>query len=277
MRVILFLLPFLSFGQLNLISKISPELIPFPIDTTIQGDWFLMETMVSSDFMYDSIPVMRFEETGIKRITFSKDSLFIHPWNTRYYQRTEKYNYELKGFDINLYSGLKKRRIQLDQLQIVRCTPEVLILSSTGDLIDPLGYKSLTTYYTYYRNLDYKSEVAAFYGSWIACDDEFIDLFREEGQLDLILYRDSTCVSEAHRLALNIRRNEFKMNEEVEVSMSSQYSGVFLAGIEFFIDTKKKFVYISSNEIVVYSYEFLDSESIRLIYNQEESERLKVK
>lgn len=274
---LLFLLPSLSFGQIVLSGKRSPNPYPFLIDSTIQGDWFLMETMVSPEFMYDSIPVMRFAEPGIKRITFSNDSLFIHPWSTRYYQRTEKYNYELKDFDINLYFGQKKKRVQLDQLHIVRCSPEVLILSSTSDLSSPLGSQSLTTFYTYYRNLDYKSEISAFYGSWFACDDEYIDLLGDKNQLELFLYRDTTCVSGAHRLSLNIKRNEYKMNEQVEVMLTGQNSGVYLAGIEFFIDTKKKFVYFVSNDIRVYSYEFQDSEIIRIIYNQEESKKLNKK
>lgn len=277
MRIIFFLFPFWCFGQLNLGPKKNINPFPFQIDTTIQGDWYLMESLVRPEFAYDSIPIMRFEEQGVKRITFTKDSLFIHPWSTRYYKRTEKYNYEINEGQINLFSGLKKKRKQIGQIQIIRCTPEVLILSISNDVSDPLGNRSLTTHYIYYRDKDYKAIVSKFYGAWKACDDEFIDLLRDGGQSELTLFRDTVCGAGVYSLDLNFRRNETKINEVVEVSMSSQYSGVFLAGIEFYIDSKKKFVYFSSNEMAVYNYEFLDSRTLHLIYNQEESNRLKVK
>jgi hypothetical protein len=273
MKLIIFLLPFWCFGQLNLTEKNNN--MPFALDSTIQGDWYLMETMVQPEFSYDSIPVMRFTETGNKRITFTKDSLYIHPWNTRYYKRTERFNYELNGSDIKLFSGIKKKRVQLDQLQIIRFTPEILIINATKELTDPLGSRFLTTQYIYCRNVDCQSKFAAFNGEWIACDNKPINILRDGGESELVFNRDSVCVSGIHQLTINFRSDKFKMTDEVSLTMSTSNSALFVNGIEFFLDSKKFLIYFIGSEIVAYSYEFLDSGELKLVYNQEESERFK--
>lgn len=275
MRIFLLLFPFWCFGQLNL--STNEIRYSFPIDGAILGDWYLMETVVRPEFRNDSIPIMRFADSGIKRITFTEDSLFIHPWSTRFYRRTEKYNYELNGNEINLFIGVKKKRKQLDQLQIARCYPEVLILSTTKEISDPLGRRLLTTHYIYHRRPDYKTEISKFNGKWSACNNEHLDLLKDGGQSELTLSREPDCESEIHRLEMNFSINDFKLQEEVTMVLGSVFEGVYVRGIEFFIDTKKKFLYLASDKIMVYSYEFLDSDSLRLEFNRGETERLKVK
>jgi hypothetical protein len=233
-----------------------------PKDSLIIGDWFLKETIIASTFPYDSIPIIRNEVNQNRKITFTTDSLIIHPFSDRYYKSYEGYGYSLNDWDLKLFLGSNKKKQEVGEYSIAQCTFTELIVRSYERLDTPFFNEFVTVYYIYHRNDEYALILKQLYGKWSECSESPISFLDKDITNKSYFYKDTLCENRPHSIILDFGRATLNLSNEYSITSNNYNSGVFISPSPFYIDISKNLIYLKSVEIMVYKYEFLERDKI---------------
>lgn len=270
MRILIFLLlANVSFGQIS--SRRSKPFSLGLIDSLILGEWELKETITSAMYESDTMPKIRVKETNSSHIKITKDSLVI-PHNQRYYKRYEGYNYQLKGTELELYFGLKKKRKKVDSLNIELLDFQEMVLSSEEYISSPLGGKSVKVSYYYQRaNTSYVDSIRKnLEGSWHIASNEPI-VFMSDSSIPLNFMKNKQMPdSIMHHLILEIKQSETGIGLKYSYSKWTNNSiisgGVFLGDSPMNIDYQRQLLYFPGEETAVYQFSFTESDELVLTF-----------
>ncbi|MFK7785814.1 MAG: hypothetical protein AB8B56_11895 [Crocinitomicaceae bacterium] len=224
MRLLLFIL--LS-SHLSIAQYQREVIIPFDdsvsVESEVLGDWTLAETEIINGYHYfeDSI---RLQSTQFNRkIWFGVDSLRVYPdTSLRFYHggiRSYTYRFEydslFRSTDLKLFEGKKRKKREIANYEVVKCTQNELILKSHEFTSYALDLASYTIFYTYRRE-GVDSLLSKLSGDWYTCSKETQPFLYSKVETDKAVIKftkleDSVnCTEHDHHIHLDFYRHKNK-------------------------------------------------------------------
>ncbi|MEO9257504.1 MAG: hypothetical protein ABI207_03925, partial [Crocinitomicaceae bacterium] len=105
-----------------------------PIDSLIKGDWFLTQEDIIDGYNISDTNKFTSQQSLNHQITITSDSLISYKdISSRYYLNPHNYLYKIEYDSIihtkylKLFIGKKKRLVDLESYEIIKCTTNELI------------------------------------------------------------------------------------------------------------------------------------------------------
>lgn len=255
-------------------------------NSILPGDWYLKETNLIPANHSDSIKIIGDSPTASKTITFTKDSLIIHPHTSRYYIRTVKYAYTIEDSNLQLYLGKGKKRKEFAAYRIIKCSPRELIIAKDELLTTTFDRTLLTIYYVYHRkelDSEYTTLLSRLHTEWITCSDNPIPFLNSDTNVVLKLRKEgvnleqnSRCAKSFYKISITFTQDPKTFQNTFQSYSTTGNAGVLITSLPFYFDRYLENIIFLGTEYFAYKI-VLDSNQLTLTLNKKLTEQLNKK